>query len=471
MSTKTLATTTPRNRHELTCLLLPVLPLILLTGLLVHGVMKERQAKSELRAELARLAEQGLPYSNHAVTVAYDRRTDRANSERWHDVFRACSELESRFFNLEMAAESVPFGSDAPIDPDESIPLALQRATESAPVIDLIEKLVEDSVPFWSPRLFDGFQTLLPDVQSMRAPSRLLATEFRAAVELGDPDRALSALHLMLGLADAFDVETALVSELVRIAIINHHRTLIQESLEEGFWTEPQHLSQLHEQLQRKDNLDRLWQRAMNGEWSMMASQLIGDESDDLEWASWYGVPANVLPWGIPATGKLALVRSHLHDPSGTRAGTPKHVHKITKLEKAAEQSSSDSRTRSLVSIPFSNTGKLLLELVRPATASFANAVARYEVERKFTLTAVAIKRFQLQEGRWPSDLAELSKVGLSSNDWSVEVSKPFGYQVVEDNSGADLWGGLYQSAWEIPLVPEKDRNTNEYEGLWVTIR
>ena len=55
-------------------------------------------AQTELQAELARLAEQGRPYSNHGLTVAYDRRTDRTNSERWHDVFRACSELQDRFY-------------------------------------------------------------------------------------------------------------------------------------------------------------------------------------------------------------------------------------------------------------------------------------------------------------------------------------------------------------------------------------
>ena len=65
------------------------------------------------------------------------------------------------FTKLEIAVDSVPFGSDAKVDPNEITPLTLQRAAESAPVIDLIEQLVDDSVPVWSPLLFDGFQTLV----------------------------------------------------------------------------------------------------------------------------------------------------------------------------------------------------------------------------------------------------------------------------------------------------------------------
>jgi hypothetical protein len=78
--------------------------------------------------------------------------------------------------------------------------------------------------------------------------------------------------------------------------------------------------------------------------------------------------------------------------------------------------------------------------MLYPAVNAAAATYARNERETRWTLTAVAIKEFQLQRQRWPDSLDELTSVGLSASDWMATDSDAFGYQISDDDGEAILW-------------------------------
>ena len=61
------------------------------------------------------------------------------------------------------------------------------------------------------------------------------------------------------------------------------------------------------------------------------------------------------------------------------------------------------------------------------------------EEDRRFTLTAIAIKQFHLEHNKWPERLQDLSTVGLVPSDWQLLNGEQFGYQHSQDVSY--LWG------------------------------
>ena len=65
-------------------------------------------------------------------------------------------------------------------------------------------------------------------------------------------------------------------------------------------------------------------------------------------------------------------------------------------------------------------------------------AMVRHEDWRRLTRTAIAVKQFQQQEGRWPTRLAELNKVSLVPTDWTTVSYGTLGYDV--DGETAWVW-------------------------------
>lgn len=104
-------------------------------------------------------------------------------------------------------------------------------------------------------------------------------------------------------------------------------------------------------------------------------------------------------------------------------------------------------------------------------------------MNKRRVITAIAIKQFKLQEGRWPESLDELTKVGLTSSDWKIVGNQDFGYRVVEDGKAVLLWtGGIdeydgspkwYEKSFQTPSRPPSEviLNTSTVAELQSTIR
>ncbi len=295
-------------------------------------------------------------------------------------------------------------------------------------------------------------------IQNSRLISRLLTVEFRVAVHEGDHQRAMRALRLMLGVSKAFDWDVALVGRYVEFALVAMQRQLIQQSLAIGFWDQPEQLSELRDQLAQHENLDEHWQRINDAESSMMLTELFGDLINDSS-PGIFSRPAGLsFPFGASPIVKQDFLSELPSRSLGVGVGTNRHVRQVANAERKWNERRINglparSNTSSLVAIPFGNLG-FLVNVFRHSQSQNASANIRFEFDRKITLTAVAVKQFQLQENRWPEKLSELTAVGLAASQWSAEPGRPIGYRVSDDNQSITLWAAVDRD--DAVVVPDE---------------
>jgi hypothetical protein len=72
-------------------------------------------------------------------------------------------------------------------------------------------------------------------------------------------------------------------------------------------------------------------------------------------------------------------------------------------------------------------------------------------------MPGLAIKLYQLENGRWPSNLTQLKSVGFTVDDWTTIQCGAFGYAVEEDH--AWLWTYSWQD--RPPRVPANRPETD----------
>ncbi len=264
----------------------------------------------------------------------------------------------------------------------------------------------------------------------------MLANEFRVAVHQGDQSRALRALQLVRGVSEAFNWNIGVISDLVVFGHRDTYRTLIRGSLQFEFWTDPQLLAQLKQQLARRDDLQARWHDSRASEQAMTLEALSDDAQSSGSMSPANGI--NLFPFGVPATTRARLLELMQGLDLVKEPGTSSHVAIVDGvIENALRDRSASSFT--ITGIPFA-TAENAISMIFPSLEAAASAYLRNERDRRWTLTAVAIKEFRLQQQRWPKSLNELTSVGLSASDWMVTESTPFGYQISDDGAEAILW-------------------------------
>jgi hypothetical protein len=433
-------TQNPRRRHsrrsELGYLLAVTVPPLLLGLLFVLGGIRENAAQKQYELEVARVREAGQPIDAHSSVVAFDQRLSTKNSIAWKDVLTATEELNRRFAPAMVDVDELT-GTIAPGQPWQSEPI-VQRYTEQAqPILRALDELVKDDRAVWEPLVLEGYSTLLPNLQVSRNVARLLVAEFRHAVHQDDHDRALHALQLILGVGQAFDWQVGLISDFIFMTYQATHRELIRQSLEVGFWQTEEQLDRIQEQLAEGDDLDDRWRQSIAGELAMLMAELRVDRVNP-EFAD---PPLNLLPFGIPAETKAMLVSTMVAASEIGGAGTLSHVRANERQIGIGENLTPETSTTTINGFPFAFSDAPLGLLGQTQNyVSAARVFATYAMERRWTVTAVALQQFRLKERRWPKDLGELKSVGLSRSDWLARGDQPFGYRVQGDPPEAILW-------------------------------
>jgi hypothetical protein len=418
------------RRSELAYLLAVVSPLLLLVVLFVLGSLRETAAEARFESVVTRLKSEGVPTDNHSSTISFDQRLSKKYSIQWQDVLVAQRELNARFTDMYISiheSEEIP----RPNEPWDIEPIARRYTDEAKPIFDALDELVAEGNLVWQPLVWQGFGTLLPEIQELRDLIRLLAVKFRLAVHQGDQAGAMQALELILGVNRAFDWQICLISDFVAIAHLSTHRSLIRQSLEVGFWKDEQQIQKLREQLSIRDDYDARWLQMVAGEQAMLAEELS---------TSFGNTGLSVFPFGVPAATKVSVLETIRLAGEIKGVGTIDHVRAIENdIEQVSRRSPSTSPTSSftIVGIPFALSEGPTGMLSSSYTVA-SQVYLRDAMERRWTLAAVAIKQFQIQEGRWPDELNELTRVGLSRPDWLAIGETPFGYSVDDDE--AILW-------------------------------
>lgn len=456
------ASRNPSRRHpqrsEIGYLLSVTVPPLLLLLLFAFGEIREHAAQSRYEVQVAKVRALGLPTDSHSSAVAFDGRLSTDNSITWKNVLAATEELNGRFYPAMIAIDELT-ATIPPGDDWESEPIIRLYTEQSRPILQTIDALAEDDRAVWEPLVLEGYSTLLPDLQASRSVIRLLVVEFRHAVHQGQHDRAIHALQSILDVGNAFDWQIGLISDFIFMTHRATHRELIRRSLEVEFWQTEQQFQQLQQQLAESDDLDARWRRALASEMAMLMSELRIDREDP-EFAH---PPLNLMPFGIPPSTKSGLVETMESASELSGAGTLAHVRAIEKGVGIGGNVATESVTTTINGFPFAFSDAPLGLLGQTQNyVSAARAFAKFAMERRWTVTAVALEQFRLQQGRWPSELSELASVGLSRRDWTAIGDEPFGYRVEGDPPEAILWTIPASELSDLRIPPDPPSATEE---------
>ncbi|WP_442505949.1 hypothetical protein SH528x_004767 [Novipirellula sp. SH528] len=452
--------------RERSLYLLLATPVIALLGVFVLGVKIERDAAASVKASLARLTSEGEPIGNHTLAQWMDNNTSQETTTQWRDILVATNGLSVRFSDL------LPLDDEhelAPSQPQDDADILQRYAQQAQPIIEAIGQIQAQPEPAWQPVVFNGFGTLLPDLQGSRSIIYLLSFEFRVAIDQRDPSRAIHALELILKVADAYDWQIGFVSDFVYFAAVNRHRDQIRESLAIDFWDDEEQLLQLRGQVNRPHDLrDRLAKAVATERAYQLAEFGITNAGPNyFERESGF----EIFPLGVTATtGQSMLARYEQWKDIDTTTAFDKWP-----ASDISNHENDDFGTFSILGIPIANTAAFL-EPFYTNEGYIASTLYRFELNRRWTLTAVAIKLFKLQHDRFPNELSELSEIGLTKSDWMVNSKESFGYEVGGRDEVAYLWSIDFETAKRVngePVVaaerPVTSDDPNKKIDKWVT--
>ncbi len=404
--------------------LITVIPLTLLLVAATALGFNEWRAADRVEAELARIQAAGYPVDDASMSRWFLDNASQEGTAQWSELLSLVT-VGSSGFQL----EQLPYLGNAPI-PAEIVPAGRWDEEPAVaeflqwmqPVINGIHAAIEYPTPVWQPIEFRGFATLLEELQNSRNLVRLLSLDVEHALYHGESDRALRSLQAMQGVSDAFDWQACMVADLVNMALRQSYHLMIQRSLVSAPWSEAQ-LQMLHDRLAVPRDVSKRWRNVVAGERAFLNATLShasssGISSSELEGLDWL--------WRVPTVRESAFAAYRDMEAIGSEG--------MTGLGERAQ-----ALARSWFSSP-TGFGQLFLinYLFSPAVESYARAIEREEMSRRLTLTAVAIKRFQLRSGQWPERLDQLQQVGLVPTDWHTVSAGPFGYEVSDDT--AYLW-------------------------------
>lgn len=395
---------------------LVVLPLI---GFAIYAGWlgyREQQSSRDLDALIAPIRAAGEPLGDAWLAQRFRQTSSNEGTAAWSEIemlsgnigWRAMDKLPivgvgKTLRTLEVGAK---WEADALVD---------DFLLQAQPLLELIFDAAKYPTPVWQPLVFRGLQTLLPQLQESRQVQRLLMLDFEHAIVHQDLDRAMRDLQAMQTTAAAFDWHICIVNELVTIALRGMYYDAIERSLFAQVWTD-EHLEKLMEQVRQPLPLERGWAASIEAEKAMTLSNLDGTGSmADLELLN-------------SASNKLYLIRRY--DEIQSLADTP-----AGQFARKAAQLESDWKNR-----PSNVGGDILVNMLTPAVAAYAEAFDRSERSRRLVLTSLAVKRFQLANDRWPEQLQELSQVGLGPADWTLPGIGSLGYAVESDGKTACVW-------------------------------
>jgi hypothetical protein len=80
------------------------------------------------------------------------------------------------------------------------------------------------------------------------------------------------------------------------------------------------------------------------------------------------------------------------------------------------------------------------------------------EYARRLAITGVALKRFQISNGKWPKQLSELKSMGLTESDYSTPSGQLFKYEV----------GVLKKEELELLQLSGAEEASREYAWIWI---
>ena len=254
----------------------------------------------------------------------------------------------------------------------------------------------------------ENYACLLPHLAVLKQFGRLAELRAVACLDLGQTDQALAEVKFGLGLAAALHDEPIIISQLVRMAILDLTIQAIWEGMARERWTAPQ-LQALEAEL-RSVRLLASFKPCLRGE-RVLATEAIemvrrnptlipsigGDPGGDQEW--WLKWLFRALPGGWFQQNKLVLARLHLEY---MHAFTDEQATRIFPARAVELQQAMEAQLRHFSPHSF------LAALLFPAISNLASKFAATQGAVELATAACVIEQQRLPQGQYPQSFEAL---------------------------------------------------------------
>lgn len=404
---------------------------LLMLGTFVFRVawtIRENQGRKAMQQELQQLAEEGIAFDNETISENYFNCTSEELSSEWASLLE---KLQSPEFSascsgvpvLDRSVEIDDFADDFDTSPQWPFAEPCIRFTQQhSELIAEARRLATDQQPAYFPIVFQSHETLLPEVQQIRAVAWLLRTDAQVAMFNRDRNRAFQDIVALSELSKHVDSVPFAVARLVGIAV----RRLAMQSLQNAIridLLDDEQLVQIDRLVARYCSIGERWRTLIVDEMStnlpVFMNPQIGRKSG-VNKKSGTLIPAR----GHDAVYFIQLMRkaSEIHTGDLTR-----FYHSSLEIE--AEL---DHDMHSAVA----NVDRILSGLFAPAFGAMAAALINDAQLHRQARVAVALRLYEHQHGGLPTELKALPEEVAAL---MPAGKKPFGYLLERER--AVVWG------------------------------
>lgn len=416
-------------------------------------------ASRELAKFTRDLESRGIPYDNATMQKAFREKTHAEGSETLKSIIRlskwgsSLASVQAIPFVGAMYENSSPWMSLIGLKewPTDALPeqIVSDYLAEMEPMFSLLDQMEKMPKPVRIELEMNGYWTSLADLNDARLTMQVLSLEARYAIFKKDKPRTMRAIKSMVSLAQALDSQCFLMVDYMVEAYLSITRAVIQDSMTVEFWdlAETRALKDIIES-GRLNHFDRT--RAWEWERAMAMSSI---ESSSGFWNS-----GDEMIYMIPKfpSAKLKIMKHY-----------DEHI-KINGLPLDQRNYHVARMQQELTS--FSNLidgTSMILGVLLPSSNWMVDIDERSKDSAKFALIACGIRQFKLENNRLPTNLDELTSVGVPRELFSTTNRGRFGF-VVEDGK-AWLWSYDFRNPLnKVSEEPSTDPNQYQYQPTLV---
>jgi hypothetical protein len=384
-----------------------MIPPTLLLGVFLAGGIFEYQANDWNAQRLASLQAAGRPINSQQLTQLIFDRSRKEGTPLWsevlaHDLAASSHPLFARASRLEtMLTARTPILSASEILEVTEMSLAeiLDYLHHLRPLIDKWQLAAEAPQPIWTPQVFHP-QTYAR-YRRISVHGALLNLEVALAIHDQERSRILEGLH-QLRQTDALMGPQEYHSAFLRINSVKREYLLCRLCLSVPGWTQEE-LKELDRMVDQPADLTAEWR-------------------DFIDRARVDAVEFEQILFFDPSSASLV-------DPWVKSAALQSQwLQRIDQMERISihELSRELGNLREFPSVLPVLTGPAMLE-------NLAQGLSEMESQRKLTRCGIAVRRFKLEQQRWPRDLAELTSYLASTGEIPGVDSQQIGYEFTGD--------------------------------------
>ncbi|KAA1261375.1 hypothetical protein LF1_39220 [Rubripirellula obstinata] len=420
-----------------------ILPPVLLVGSFIADLSLRSRAKKEVINQVELLSPQvrGISQSRDRLEEKLSPATtaDFPTAD-WYVIARSGERFSSALVHdVTDAKELVPPGQEW-----LAAPLIEKLVDQERPLLDRLSQLIDDEAASQSnqDRQTDVRLPLsiLPPV-----PTDMLRRAFQVAYHRGEMDRCLKLLELMLA------AYGQLGNPQIAASAARHFvYPLLKPSLQYNVWNADQ-LAKLREIAEPLADVRSNWIATMESMLARKLDTLSLDGSSLIDGSS--AVATNdQAPFETDPRHILQVLDFYESMIAAKNPGTMQHIDRVREIDN--DYYNHQLPGFSLTSMPFavaldSPVGQRLVGAYR-ATDSFESVI-----QHKLIIAAIAVRQYQAKTGDMPTQISDLRKVGLTSEDWRLFGSETL---LIEGSNELLKLSTIHLKGW---LMKQRNEATN----------